>query len=553
MFIYEDEIKNWIEIIKGKSTFGNSFPYSNIDMLNNNKHTLWLMPTVSSCIAMTELLKNDEYFNKYQIVNLSDRNVPSGKDALDYLRMNMNESSNLNKLGTIAITVNKLTTGVTVKEWFSVFVLKDLASPEQYFQSIFRIQTPYVKDGNILKTSGFVYDFNIDRASALLLRYADEMCKDDVSLTRMQIASLIVKYLPIFVNGDMQHPISEQVFYELAQFGDNSNIPLSKKITNLDNTTRAMDEEVIGAMLNDPKVSDIIKHVFAHAKFAKPSTRTMPQKPEDGFDTIIIKKGRDLAYELGLKDSNLYTFLDDNDTQQLFEDSIKKYINQLMPLDYDQNQRNLFKNGFIKGYEQGVNVPIQKQYCGSEDGKKYVEVIKQQLGENIHYTKETRVSIENIARTYLNDINNIPTEYRGMLYKRWYCDSFLKAIKKQLTIQIPDDGKSNCVEDANNVLKHILSRLFEFLYISVYRETTFKEIFKNADPNVFLSAVGITKEDFEILNKYHVFQEDILNNYIREFFENESLGETLDLTDEKIKEQYRNSFDWFGFGVVPKK
>ena len=553
VFIYEDEIKNWLEIIKGKSTFGNSFPYSNIDMLNNNKHTLWLMPTVSSCIAMTELLKNDEYFNKYQIVNLSDRNVPSGKDALDYLRMNMNESSNLNKLGTIAITVNKLTTGVTVKEWFSVFVLKDLASPEQYFQSIFRIQTPYVKEGNILKTSGFVYDFNIDRASALLLRYADEMCKDDVSLTRMQIASLIVKYLPIFVNGDMQHPISEQVFYELAQFGDNSNIPLSKKITNLDNTTRAMDEEVIGAMLNDPKVSDIIKHVFAHAKFAKPSTRTMPQKPEDGFDTIIIKKGRDLAYELGLKDSNLYTFLDDNDTQQLFEDSIKKYINQLMPLDYDQNQRNLFKNGFIKGYEQGVNVPIQKQYCGSEDGKKYVEVIKQQLGENIHYTKETRVSIENIARTYLNNINNIPTEYRGMLYKRWYCDSFLKAIKKQLTIQIPDDGKSNCVEDANNVLKHILSRLFEFLYISVYRETTFKEIFKNADPNVFLSAVGITKEDFEILNKYHVFQEDILNNYIREFFENESLGETLDLTDEKIKEQYRNSFDWFGFGVVPKK
>lgn len=551
-FIYEDEIKDWLEIIKGKSTHGQNFPYSNIDMLNNNKHSLWLMPTVSACIAMTQLLKNDEYFKKYQIINLSDRNVPSGKDALDYLNMNMNESVNTNKLGSIAITVNKLTTGVTVKEWFSVFVLKDLASPEQYFQSIFRIQTPYKKEDRILKKSGFVYDFNIDRASALLLKYADEMCKDDVTITRMKIASLIVKYLPIFVNGDMQHPISEQVFYELAQFGDNSNIPLSKKITNLDNTTRAMDEEIIGAMLNDPKVSDIIKHVFAHAKFGKPKTRTMPQKPDDGFDSVIAKNARDKAYQLGLADSKDYTFLDDHDTQELFENRIKEYLKQSVPSEYNNNQKNIYSNGFIKGYEQGVNVPIQKLYCGSENGKKFVETIKEQLGENIHYTKETRAKIENIARPYLNDINNIPQEYRGMLYKRWYCDSFLKAIKKELAVPIPDDG-NNCVEDANNVLKHILSRLFEFLYISVYRETTFNEIFKNADPNVFLAAVGITKEDFEVLNKYHVFQEDVLNNYIREFFENESLGERIDLSNQKNKDQYRNSFDWFGYGVVPKQ
>ena len=105
------------------------------------------------------------------------------------------------------------------------------------------------------------------------------------------------------------------------------------------------------------------------------------------------------------------------------------------------------------------------------------------------------------------------------------------------------------MEDADNVMKHILARLFEFLYISVYRETTFQEIFKNADPNVFLEAVGITKKDFEVLNKYHVFQENILNNYIHQFFVNESLGSKLNLEDEEIKKQYRNSFDWFGFGL----
>ncbi len=135
-----------------------------------------------------------------------------------------------------------------------------------------------------------------------------------------------------------------------------------------------------------------------------------------------------------------------------------------------------------------------------------------------------------------------------MLYKRWYCDSFRRAVKNKLVPKInPENGKT--IEDADNVIKHILARLFEFLYISVYRETTFMEIFNNADPNVFLEAVGITKNEFEVLNKYKIFQEDVLNNYIHDFFVNESLGNRLNLDDEKVKKQYRNSFDWFGFGL----
>ena len=106
------------------------------------------------------------------------------------------------------------------------------------------------------------------------------------------------------------------------------------------------------------------------------------------------------------------------------------------------------------------------------------------------------------------------------------------------------------VESANNVIQHLISRLFQFLYISVYRETTFDEIFSNADPDVFLEAVGITKKDFEILNRYHAFQEDVLNNYIYEFFINESLGSSLDKNNEFVAKHYRNSFEWFGFNEI---
>ncbi|UKI51152.1 MAG: hypothetical protein L6U99_07540 [Clostridium sp.] len=46
-----------------------------------------------------------------------------------------------------------------------------------------------------------------------------------------------------------------------------------------------LDEETIAAMLNDKEVSDIIKRVFAHAKFAKSNKKTVPSKPEEGFDS----------------------------------------------------------------------------------------------------------------------------------------------------------------------------------------------------------------------------------------------------------------------------
>ena len=545
-FIYEEEIKKWLEIIKGRSAYGDKFPYSNQDMLENNVHTLWLMPTVKSCKAIEDLLKKDDYFSRYQIINLSHEGVGAGNSAFEYLTTNITASENTNKLGSIAITVNKLTIGVTVKKWSSVFVLKDLASPEQYFQAIFRIQTQYKENGKILKKYGFVYDFNIDRASALLLKYAEQ--SESEQTTKLQIAKLIVKYMPIFINGDMSNPISDQVFYELAQYGDSSGVPLSRKIVDTSKTTRMLDEETIAAMLNDKEVSDIIKRVFAHAKFGKTKSKTVPAKPEDGFDSKIAKEGRDKGYELGQQDYKNYVDYDDLQVQAEFENAIANYIKEYCPKEYDTVKAIWYTNGFKKGYESGVNAPIKKEQCGYDDGVKFVEEVKKKFGKDIKYINSTRTIIENFEKTYLNDINNIPVKYRGMLYKRWYCDSFRRAVKNNL-IPVVEPKNGETIEDVDNVIKHILARLFEFLYISVYRETTFNEIFNNADPDVFLEAVGITKKDFEVLNKYKVFQEDVLNNYIHDFFVNESLGSKLNLEDENIKKQYRNSFDWFGFGL----
>ena len=45
---------------------------------------------------------------------------------------------------SITLSCGKLTTGVSVPAWSGIFVLRSLTSPETYFQSIFRVQTPWV-------------------------------------------------------------------------------------------------------------------------------------------------------------------------------------------------------------------------------------------------------------------------------------------------------------------------------------------------------------------------------------------------------------------------
>ncbi len=551
-FIYEEQVKVWLEIIKGATIQGKNFPYANPQLSNFVKHTLWLMPTVNSCIAMTNLLEEDDFFCNYQIINLSAKEVGAGNDAYEYLLTELKAAENTRKYGSIAITVNKLTIGVTVKPWFSVFVLKDLASPEQYFQAIFRVQTPFFVDGKVRKEKCYVYDFNIDRAAALLLKYANQ-CESEANNSqyeKLEMAKLIVRYMPIFINGDLEHRISEKVFYQLAEYGDTSGIPLSKKITNLDRTTRFADDEAISNMLNDNEVSDIIKRVFAHAKFNKPKTKTPPSPSDEGFDSKIRKKGIDDGHAQGIKDFNKYINFDDEHIQTEFEKNLNNLIknNISNPAKEGTKEYVYYINGYKKGYESGVNAPIKKLQSGRQDGIDFADDVRNKLGKGIVYNQETSSSITNIIHKHLNSIENIPEEYRTSLYKRWYMDSFKRACINELKPIIkPEEGKT--IEDADNVFRHILARLFEFLYISVYRETTFNEIFENADPNRFLEAVGITKKDFETLNKYKIFQEDVLNNYIHEFFVNESLGEKLDLTDENIKSQYRNSFDWFGFGI----
>lgn len=554
LFINEEAVVHWLEIIKGSVPQEDGvFPYTfSGEMLSNCRHSLWLMPSIDSVGAMARLLRLDPYFHNYEIIDLSDPRSGVGSAAYNYLMMGMNKADNTNKLGSITLTVNKLTLGVTVKPWSAVFVLKDLASPEQYFQSIFRVQTPYKTD-YYEKKYGFVYDFNVDRAAMLLLDFASESGENPRkdSALRAKIAKLIVKLLPIYLNGDMKNPVDEKIFYNLAVFGDPHGQPLSKKISDTSKTTRIGDDDTLALMMADPEVKKIIDRVFAHSKFES-NTNTPIPAPVDDFDKEITVRGRDLGYKAGLKDFNLFSIIEDNQVlSSKFLEMQKVRAEESCPPEYEpevsKEKYSKYYNAFVKGYESGLNVPVKNLTCGRQDGKNFVTKVRDKFGTEIVWNRKTGPEIKNFVVSYLNNDANIPEDYKSALFKQWYVRSFISAVRSELREK--SDVSERSVEDADNVIRHILSRLFQFLYISVYRETTFDEIFSNADPDVFLEAVGITKEDFTVLNRYHIFEENTLNNCICDFFHNESLGSTLDLSQSENRDRYRNSFNWFGYGV----
>src|SRR6202012_586484 len=81
---------------------------------------------------------------------------------------------------TITLSCGKLTTGVTIPQWSSILMLRNLKSPETYFQAAFRVQSTWsIRNPNgdnpneeeILKPVCFVFDFAPTRALRQLADY----------------------------------------------------------------------------------------------------------------------------------------------------------------------------------------------------------------------------------------------------------------------------------------------------------------------------------------------------------------------------------------------
>ena len=253
-FTYENEVNKWIQLIRGSYLPSNvddlklgqdkrpPMPFSDTRLLNVLNHTLWFLPNVASCWAMYNLLKQDNFFRDYKVIVCAGAKAGIGIKALAPVQTAM---SNPLTTKTITLSCGKLTTGVTVKPWTGVFMLRNLKSPETYFQTAFRVQSPWtiIDDTGqlqIMKQECYVFDFALDRA---LRQISDYSCRLNVNEDNPEkkVAEFI-SFLPVLAyDGSTMKQISAQDILDIALAGTSATLLArrweSALLVNVDNDT----------------------------------------------------------------------------------------------------------------------------------------------------------------------------------------------------------------------------------------------------------------------------------------------------------------------------
>jgi len=271
-FVFENEVQKWLDLIRGSYLPSNiddlklgqdkrpPMPFSDTRLLNVLSHTLWFLPNVASCFAMYNLLmqRQNSFYHDYKINVCAGTKAGIGLDALAPVQKSMGDPL---ETKTITLSCGKLTTGVTVKPWTGIFMLRNLKSPETYFQAAFRVQSPWVlKDeyGNseIVKQECYVFDFALDRA---LRQISDYSCRLDAQEANPEkkVAEFI-NFLPVLAyDGSTMKQVSAQDILDIAMAGTSATLLArrwqSALLVNVDNTTlqRLMDsEEAMSALEN---------------------------------------------------------------------------------------------------------------------------------------------------------------------------------------------------------------------------------------------------------------------------------------------------------------
>jgi len=266
-FKYEDEVQKWLDLIRGAylpTSMDNlrlgaqrpPLPFSDVRLLSVLSHTLWFLPSVASCYAMRNLLakRQNRFYQDYKIIVAAGSAAGIGVAALTPVLEAMDDPL---KTKTITLTCGKLTTGVTVRPWTGIFMLRNSSSPETYFQAAFRVQNPWVirnPDGAspneelILKEECYVFDFAPDRA---LRQIADYSCRLNVNEDDPEKkVEEFIRFLPVLAyDGSSMKQIDAAGVLDMAMSGTTATLLArrweSALLVNVDNDTlrRLMDNE----------------------------------------------------------------------------------------------------------------------------------------------------------------------------------------------------------------------------------------------------------------------------------------------------------------------
>ena len=275
-FIYEDEVQKWLDLIRGAYTENivsdlklrterPPMPFSHAPLLRTLTHTFWFLPSVASCYAMRNLLeeRQNSFYHDYRVVVAAGTDAGIGVEALPPV---LEAMENPLETKTITLSCGKLTTGVTVKPWTGIFMLRNSSSPETYFQAAFRVQSPWTitnpdsqspNKTEILKEECYVFDFAPDRA---LRQIADYSCRLNVDESNPEKkVEEFIHFLPVLAyDGSHMKRIDAAGILDIAMSGTSATLLArrweSALLVNVDNDT-------LRRLMNNPEAMDALMKI----------------------------------------------------------------------------------------------------------------------------------------------------------------------------------------------------------------------------------------------------------------------------------------------------
>jgi hypothetical protein len=318
-FKYKNEVQKWLDIIRGSYSATQTdylklaaskppFPYSDVRLLPYMQHSFWFFYSEASCHAMKNLLaeKQNAFFHEYEILSVAGTGAGVGLNALPPVRKAIGNGYDTK---SITLSCGKLSTGVTIPQWSSILMLRNLQSPETYFQAAFRVQSPWsIENPNgdnpneelIVKPACFVFDFAPTRALRQIASYGAGL-NPDASNPEDAVRDL-VNFLPVLAyDGSHMTQIDAGGVLDIAMAGTSATL-LARKwesalLVNVDNDT-------LRKIVSNPEAHRAIMNIEGFRSLGDTVLETIVNKSEkvketkrEKGDDITPKERRELTAE----------------------------------------------------------------------------------------------------------------------------------------------------------------------------------------------------------------------------------------------------------------
>ena len=279
-FRHEDYVRRWLSLIRGEyapfsaETFRKEgekrppMPYSDSRLSEALRHSVWYLRDVASCRAMRDLLVKDGYFGGYRVVLCAGDECGNGVEALEPVREAITDSPRDTR--TITLTCGKLLTAVTVRQWGGIFMLRNLKSPETYFQAAFRVQSPFTVEDDegrveVLKPECYVFDFAIERALRQVAQYSSRLNINEDDPDKK--AEEFVNFLPVLAfDGAVMEELDASAVMEMAVTGTSA-VLLARKWQSA--LLVNVNAETLGRLRGDRRAFEAVKRITAFRSLNK--------------------------------------------------------------------------------------------------------------------------------------------------------------------------------------------------------------------------------------------------------------------------------------------